>query len=98
MARRLVPDVADTQCGFKFFQNAVARRLSSHCNVDGFAFDVEVLALAERLGYPVTEVPVLWSDKEGSTFSGRRHAQQVMAEVLRIGRRLRRPGQLYAPP
>ncbi len=98
VARRIVPAVADTQCGFKFFQSAVARHLFSQCSVDGFAFDVEVLALAERLGYPVTEVPVLWSDKEGSTFSGRRHAQQVLAEVLRIGRRLRQPGRLYSPP
>jgi len=67
VARGLVGSVADTQCGFKFFQAPVARVLFGHARISGFAFDVEVLALARAGGLRVVEVPVTWSDAEGST-------------------------------
>ncbi len=35
----------------------------------GFAFDIEVLLLARRLGYKVKEVPVSWQDRRPSTFN-----------------------------
>jgi hypothetical protein len=69
LARPLVGPVADTQCGFKFFQAPAARVLFGHSEISGFAFDVEVLALARAGGLSVVEVPVTWSDAEGSTVS-----------------------------
>ena len=50
----------DTQCGFKLFRNATARELFERQRLDGFAFDVDVLVLARRLGLTVREVPVRW--------------------------------------
>lgn len=50
----------DTQCGFKLFRGPVARDVFARCRLRGFAFDVECLYLAERLGYRVREVPVAW--------------------------------------
>jgi dolichyl-phosphate beta-glucosyltransferase len=58
--------IADTQCGFKFFRAAVARDLFSRQRIDGYMFDVEVLALALRSGYRVKEVGVCWRD-DGDT-------------------------------
>jgi hypothetical protein len=55
----------DTQCGFKGFRNPVAKRLFSLSHIDGYAFDVELLALAARLDYRVVEVPVHWRGVEG---------------------------------
>jgi glycosyltransferase involved in cell wall biosynthesis len=62
-----VPGVADTQCGFKFFDAVAARRLFSAVQLDGFAFDVEVLRVAQLCGFPIVEVPVHWTPVRGST-------------------------------
>jgi dolichyl-phosphate beta-glucosyltransferase len=61
-----LPQITDTQCGFKFFRRAVALDLFSRQRIDGYMFDVEVLALAHRLGYRVKEVPIRWSDDADS--------------------------------
>jgi dolichyl-phosphate beta-glucosyltransferase len=55
-------DIADTQCGFKFFRGDVARELFRLQQIDGYMFDVEILYLAEQLGHRIVEVPVRWRD------------------------------------
>jgi len=77
----------DTQCGFKMFRGDVARRLFSLSRCERFAFDVEVLLLARRLGYRVVERPVTWTAIEGS--SVRRGSDSVRAafDVVRIAMR-----------
>ncbi len=53
-------DLADTQCGFKVFRREACREIFSLQTIDGFAFDVEVLLLARKLGYVVEDLPVEW--------------------------------------
>jgi dolichyl-phosphate beta-glucosyltransferase len=55
-------DIADTQCGFKFFRGDVARELFALQQIDGYIFDVEVLFLARARGYRIAQVPVRWRD------------------------------------
>ena len=57
---------ADTQCGFKAFRGEVARRLFALNQIDGFAFDVEVLLFAQVAGMRIVEVPVKWTERDGS--------------------------------
>jgi dolichyl-phosphate beta-glucosyltransferase len=59
----------DTQCGFKLFQAAAARRIFSLQKLDGFGFDVEVLFIARRLKYRCLEVAVRWDNVEGTKVS-----------------------------
>jgi dolichyl-phosphate beta-glucosyltransferase len=61
-----IPGIADTQCGFKLFQRAVAQELFSYASINGFGFDLELLYVAQRRGYRIAEVPVNWSDQPGS--------------------------------
>lgn len=56
----------DTQCGFKLFTARAAHDLFSRMRMDGFSFDVELLLMARRRGYPVAEVPVNWTHVPGS--------------------------------
>jgi dolichyl-phosphate beta-glucosyltransferase len=84
LARYTLPGVADTQCGFKFFDGPLVRKVAATCRVDGFAFDVELLARLTRIGGTVVEVPVSWSDVPGSTFSARRDGLRSITDVLRI--------------
>ena len=51
-------DLSDTQCGFKLLTAAAAQSIMPRLKTSRFAFDVEVLFLARRLGYAVAEAPV----------------------------------------
>ena len=61
-----VRGVADTQCGFKLFTATAAADLFPRLRVDGFAFDVELLLLAQGNGCRISEVAVSWTHQSGS--------------------------------
>jgi dolichyl-phosphate beta-glucosyltransferase len=84
-----VPGIRDTQCGFKLFTREAAQAVFSRATVDRFAWDVEALLLARKLGYDIVEVPVLWFDSPESrvTLAG---GAQAYLDVLRIRRRVAR--------
>jgi len=79
--RVIVPDVADTQCGFKFFHGQTARAAAAGLRVTGFAFDVELIARCRQLGATPVEIPVRWRDVSGSTFSVWRHSASSFGEL-----------------
>lgn len=67
----------DTQCGFKAFTNRVAKEIFDKLNIFGSSskskgasvnagFDLEVLYVAQKLGFRIAEVPVDWHHKEGT--------------------------------
>ena len=58
--------VADTQCGFKMFRREAAQAIFPLQKTPGFAFDVEILFLARKLGFSIVEVPVNWIAQPGS--------------------------------
>jgi len=87
-ARSILPDVADSQCGFKFFDGEAVRAVLADCAIDGFSFDVELLARMRRAGHPIVEVPVLWTDVPGSTFSPLRDGLRSFSDTVRIHRSL----------
>jgi dolichyl-phosphate beta-glucosyltransferase len=68
LTRSLVPGVADTQCGFKFFRREIVQTAIARVRTTGFAFDVELLAQVQRAGGTIVELPVAWTDAAGSTF------------------------------
>ncbi len=82
--RIAVPGIHDTQCGFKLFTRAAARNVFSHCQIDNFSFDVEVLYLARQLGYSIVEVPVTWEHQEGSKVRFLRDGIRMVGTLFRI--------------
>jgi hypothetical protein len=84
MARRIVPGATDTQCGFKFFSGPLARAAALPLRTAGFAFDVELIARCQRLGAALTEIPVTWRDRPGSTFSVPRHSAGILRDLAVI--------------
>jgi dolichyl-phosphate beta-glucosyltransferase len=56
----------DTQCGFKLYRSDAAKEIFSRQEQDGFSFDVEDLVIAKKLGLRAVEVPVRWSNVEGT--------------------------------
>lgn len=90
LVHSLLPtSVRDTQCGFKMFRSSVAERLFALSREDGYVFDLELLILAEQLGYHVAEVGVNWTEIPGSKLHMSREWRKILAGVCRIRRRLR---------
>ncbi|MBA9007837.1 glycosyltransferase [Thermomonospora cellulosilytica] len=86
MIRDLVGGIADTQCGFKFFAGPLARQAAAELRTTGFSFDVELLLHCTRRGAAIIDIPVIWHDMPGTTFSMRRHAMSCLRDLLRIRR------------
>lgn len=59
----------DTQCGFKLYSARAAKIIFPRQQLDGFSFDVEDLYIAKRHGIKAIEVPVRWSNVEGTKVS-----------------------------
>ena len=86
VAKRVVPGIHDTQCGFKLFDGPTARALFSRCRIDGFAFDLEYLRLALAEGISVAERPVEWTNCPGSTLHNVKDAPRIAMDLIRLVR------------
>ena len=79
----LLPDLRDTQCGFKLFTAQAAQVAFSTSRLDGFCFDVEALVVARRHGLRIAEVPVTWRN-DVATRVGLTKGAQAFADLVRI--------------
>jgi dolichyl-phosphate beta-glucosyltransferase len=74
----------DTQCGFKLFKTEAARKIVEFQTFDRFAFDVEILFIAKKMGYRIKETPVTWIDKAGSKVSAFKDSWKMLTDLFRI--------------
>jgi len=85
--------IRDTQCGLKAFSRRAAHEVFPRVHTDGFAFDAEAILVARRLGLVAARVPVVLVNEAGSTVSLRRHAPQMLRDIVRSKlRHARAPG------
>jgi glycosyltransferase involved in cell wall biosynthesis len=78
----------DTQCGFKAFRRPAARAVFRRLTIDGFAFDVEALVLAERLGLRVESMPVVWINSADSKVRILQDSARMLRDAFRVKRRV----------
>jgi len=74
----------DTQCGFKAFRLEVCRPILEVARIEGFAFDVELLYLAQRAGMRLREIPVRWNHREGSKVHFIHDSLRMLREVIAL--------------
>lgn len=91
-----LPEISDTQCGFKAFRQEVAKKIFTRINqlhhgfsaISGSAvtagFDVELLFLAEKMGYKIKEVSVDWLYVETRRVSPLRDSIEGFKDFLQI--------------
>ena len=84
--------VTDSQCGCKAFSRTAARAIFSNAEVNGFAFDFEVLLLAEKLGLSVGEFPVKVINHRASKVHLIADATRMLKEVSAIKKRVKGNG------
>lgn len=79
-----VPDIHDTQCGFKAFSYEAAHRVFPLQTIDGWGFDVEVLYIAQHQGLPIVEIPVNWYYGSDSRIRPMQDTVNMFRELMRI--------------
>jgi hypothetical protein len=82
LARRLLDvPLYDYQCGAKALDTETWAAVRTHLYEPGFAWDIELVAMAAALDCPVIEVPVTWEDHPESTVA-------TVETTLRLARAL----------
>lgn len=74
----------DTQCGFKLFSRRAVDLIFPLARINRFAFDVEILLIAQRLGLRIRELPVHWHDSLPSKVSLVRDSLRMFFDVLKL--------------
>lgn len=82
----VLPDIHDSQCGFKLFLVEAARDIFWRLTTHGMAFDVEALMLARRLNYSISEITLPWKYDPNSRVRLVRDSWQMFRDVLRLKR------------
>jgi len=84
-----LPELNDTQCGFKCFTAQAAEDLFPKMTITGWTFDVEILAIARQSGYRIIEVPIPWYYKSHSKIHVMRDSMKMASDLLVIRRNIR---------
>ena len=91
LARRFVgrfgARLYDYQCGAKALSADVWRAVRDHIREPGFAWDLELLAVAGASGFGIREVPIAWEDKPGSTVAPVQDTLSMFAGLVRARHR-----------
>lgn len=93
----ILPEIKDTQCGFKVFRTDIAKKLfplldAVKMKVKGWtvtAFDVELLFMVKKAGFKIKEVEVEWSDEDISDTKARkgkfvRESIDMARQILKV--------------
>lgn len=83
--------LSDSQAGFKALRGDVGREIFAQCEIDRFAFDLEMLMRAQRAGYTVTELPIKIVNHRESSIHLVRDSIRMLRDILRIKKTLKNP-------
>lgn len=88
-------NIKDTQCGFKAFRTDAAKKIihslvvfKNTQGVEGSSvsagFDLEFLFLASKMGFSITEIPVVWKHVETKNVNFITDTFETLQDILRI--------------
>ena len=78
-----LPGIRDSQCGFKCFRREAAQAVFPLVIQHGWAFDVEMLTVARKLGLQIAEVPVHWVNDPDSKVKLLRDGPKMVLDIIR---------------
>ncbi|NNG15088.1 MAG: glycosyltransferase family 2 protein [Gemmatimonadales bacterium] len=75
---------SDAQCGFKAVSRQVVNEIVPQVKDESWFFDTELLVLAEKQGYRIKDIPVLWIEDDDSRVKIARTAWEDIKGVFRV--------------
>jgi len=90
-----IPELRDTQCGFKMFRGPVAEDLFEIQTLNNWSFDIELLYIARMRHYRILELPIPWYFNPETKLNPLKDALRMGLDILSIHRNTRRG--IYAP-
>ena len=81
--------LSDSQAGFKALRGEVGRRIFAQCEIDRFAFDMEMLMRAQKAGYSVTELPVKIVNHRDRSIHLVRDSIRMLRDIAKIKKSLK---------
>ena len=82
--------LSDSQCGIKGFRHDAAKKIFRNCEVDRFAFDLEVIMIATKIGYKIAEMPVKIINHRESTVNLLQDATRMIRDVKKMKKRIKK--------
>ena len=82
--------LSDSQCGIKGFRRDIAKKIFSNCEVDRFAFDLEVILIAMKLNAKIAEMPVKIINHRESTVHVLRDSIKMLRDVRIMKKRIKK--------
>lgn len=79
---------SDYQCGYKAIRGNFAREIFMECMSDGFAFDFEIIMLAEKYGLSIKEIPVKVINHKKSTVNLMKNSLRMIHDLFKIKSRI----------
>jgi dolichyl-phosphate beta-glucosyltransferase len=80
--------VRDTQRPFKLFTRQAVHGIFYRCTLERWGIDIEIIAIADALGFSIREMPIYWNNPAGSKVSARAY-WQTLVEAIKVFRRQR---------
>ncbi len=74
----------DSQCGAKLFTKKCAKETIEKLDITRWAFDVDFLFKAKKLGFKITEIPTVWADDPNSVLNVKKASIEMFLALLRL--------------
>lgn len=81
--------ISDAQCGFKAFNGKIARRIFSLCKTNNFAFDLEVILIAQKMKLQIYEMPAKIVNHRESKVNVLKDTFRMLKEISVIKKNVR---------
>ena len=73
--------ISDAQCGFKVFVGESGRKIFSYCQTNNFAFDLEVILIAQKMKLKIYELPAKIINHRESKVNVVKDAFRMMKQI-----------------
>ena len=85
-----IRQTTDSQSGVKGFRNGAAKKIFALCECDGWAFDLEALLTAEKLGFKIGEIPVKIVNHGDSKVDIIKDSVKMLKDISEIKKRVKK--------
>ena len=77
-------NISDFTCGFKGFTKESAKKIFSASLINRWAYDAEILFLADKFGYKIKQMPTTWKNRNETRVRLKKVVFESFGDLLKI--------------